>query len=398
MKPLWYRWIHWLCARIYFERIIVLHPERLPEGGPILYVGLHRNGAVDGFVYRQVLPRGIFLISTQLRRSLFARLFFCGIAVARKQDEDDRGQNDAALGQCTQLLADGGELVVFPEGTSSLGPRHLPFKSGAASIALDALARGVPLRIMPLGIHYERAWAFRSKVEVVVGEPISMALPAGLSELGRLKEMKRRMTTALESVGANFESAEAQRNAERLAYVATLGTPRSYFASLKALEAGVPERLLVRWRELEAQLASRRVWRHQGVPLFPVGPWVLYAWLLLVLGPMVLAGAMVNVPPLLIGWLAGRKFADGPNVIALWRILVGVPLFGIWMGVVTILLALCGGGWWLLGYGLLTLAALKSLYRVRKLAVAVWNGLAQRALARSAHEFHQSVVQTLPPV
>jgi 1-acyl-sn-glycerol-3-phosphate acyltransferase len=396
MKLLWYRWIHWLCARIYFERVTVLHPERLPEGGPILYVGLHRNGAVDGFVYRQVLPRGIFLISTQLRRSVFSRLFFCGIAVSRKQDEEDRGQNDAALCRCAQLLADGGELVVFPEGTSALGPRHLPFKSGAASIALDALARGVPLRIMPLGIHYERAWAFRSKVEVVVGEPISTALPAGLSELGRLKEMKRRMTSALESVGANFASAEAQEYAERLAYAATLGTPRSYSASLTALEAGVPEPLLARWRELDSQLASRRVWRHQGVPLFPVGPGVFYALLLVVLGPMVLAGALVNLPPLLAGWLAGRKFADGPNVIALWRILVGVPLFVIWFGVVTILLARFGGGWWLLGYGLLTLAALKSLYRAKKLAVAVWNGLAHRSLARGAHEFHQSVLKTLP--
>ena len=147
MKSLWYRGCHWLCARLYFERITVLHPERLPTDGPILYVVLHRNGAVDGFVYRQVVPRGIVLISTQLRRSFFARLFFCGIAVARKKDEDDQCQNDAALGQCTQLLAGGGELVVSPEGTSALGPRHLPFKSGAVSIALEALTRGVPLRV-----------------------------------------------------------------------------------------------------------------------------------------------------------------------------------------------------------------------------------------------------------
>ncbi|MGO8929812.1 MAG: 1-acyl-sn-glycerol-3-phosphate acyltransferase [Limisphaerales bacterium] len=396
MKQLWYRCCHWLCVRLYFERLTVLHPERLPPAGAALYVALHRNGAVDGFVYHQVVPRGIFLVSTQLLRGFFARLFFCGIAVARKQDEEDHSQNDTALRQCTQLLADGGELVVFPEGTSSLGPRHLPFKSGAVRIALDAVARGVPLCIVPLGIHYERAWAFRSKVEVVVGEPVSTELPAGLSELGRLKEMKRRMTTALESVGANFASPEAQQTAERLAYAATLGTPRTYFDSLKSLEAGVPEPLLARWRELEPRFASRRVLRHQGVPLFPVGPWMLYALLLLVLGPIVLAGALVNLPPLLAGWLAARKFADGPNVIALWRILVGLPLFVIWYGVVTIGLLFCGGWWWVLGYALLTFAALKSLYRTKKLAVAVWNGLAHRPLARRAHEYHQAVLQTLP--
>ena len=32
-----------------------------------------------------------------------------------------------------------------------------------------------------------------------------------------------------------------------------------------------------------------------------------------------------------LGWLAARQFADDRNVIALWRILVGVPLFVIWI-------------------------------------------------------------------
>ena len=200
----------------------------------------------------------------------------------------------------------------------------------------------------------------------------------------------------MESVGANFASVEAQQNAERLAYAATLGTPRTYFDSLKALEAGVPEPLLARWRELETQLGGRRVLRHQGVPLFPIGPWMFYALLLLVLGPIVLAGALVNLPPLLAGWLAARKLADGPNVIALWRILVGLPVLVIWVGLVTVVLLWCGGWWWWLGYALLTFAALELFYRAKKLAVAVWNGLAHRPLARRAREAHQAVLQTLP--
>jgi len=229
-----------------------------------------------------------------------------------------------------------------------------------------------------------------------VGEPIPMELPAGLSEWGRLREMKRRMTAALEAVGTNFASATAQEEAERLAYVATLGTPRSYFAALKALEANMPASLLARWRGLASQFAARRALLHQGVPLFPVGPWALYALLLLLLGPMILAGVLVNLPPVLGGWLAGRKLADGLNVVALWRILVGLPLLVIWFGAVTILLAVFAAWWWLLGYLLLTLAALKLFYRARKLAVAAWNGLAHRALAGRAHELHQLVLQTLP--
>ena len=114
------------------------------------------------------------------------------------------------------------------------------------------------------------------------------------------------------------------------------------------------------------------------------------------LGPLVLAGALLNLPPLLAAWLAAWRFADGRNVIALWRTLVGVPLGALWFLGMAATLTI-GAGWiWSLGYLLLTLGALKSLYRAKKLAVAVWNGLVQRDLMAPAREFHQLVLQHLP--
>lgn len=396
MKSLWYFFLHWLCVRIYFERSTILHAGRLPRTGPTLYIALHRNGAVDGFVYHKAIPQVVFLISTQLRRSFLARLFFCGIAVARKNDDADRSRNAAALDQCHELLAANGALVIFPEGTSSLGPAHLPFKSGAASIAVDALTKGLPLRILPLGIHYERAWAFRSKVEVVVGESLDTSFSPGLSDLGRLKEMKRRMHAALETVGVNFPSVDAQEKGERLAYAATLGTPHTYFDSLKVFEPGVPGDLDEKWRELEPRLRSDGVLQHQRVPLFPTGSLAGYALLLSVTGPVMLAGAALNFPPLLAGWLAARCFADERNVIALWRILAGLPVFLIWFPCMIVATGLSAGWQWAAGYVLLTAAALKLHYRVKKLAVAVWNGMRHRDLIQPVHGFHQSVLKTIP--
>jgi 1-acyl-sn-glycerol-3-phosphate acyltransferase len=395
MKRFWHDSLHWLCARLYFERISVVHPERLASNGPTLFIALHRNGAVDGFVYKQAVPRVVALVSTQLLGSAFARVFFCGLAVARRKDEADDSQNAAALDQCRELLAAGGELMVFPEGTSSLGPCHLPFKSGAASIAMDALAQGLPLRIVPLGIHYEEAWAFRSKVEIVVGEAVDTGLAPDLSALGRLKEMKRRMHAALEAVGANFPSVAAQEEAERLAYAATLGTPRGYFESLKFFEHGVPQGLKECWRELEPQLKTHHVRQHQRVPLFPTGSWPAYALLLAVTAPVVLAGAVLNLPPLLAGWLAARRFADERNVIALWRILAGLPVLLFWFAAMMVPACLLGGWLWAAGYAVVTFTALKLLYRVRKLSVAVWNGLVSRGLRCAALAFHQHVLKTI---
>jgi len=394
LKQFWYACVHRLCVRIFFERVTLLQREHLPASGPTLYLGLHRNGAVDGFVYQQVLPRAIFLISTQLRRGLFARLFFHGITVARKTDEEDRRHNDEALRECLQLLNGGGELFIFPEGTSSLGACHLPFKSGAARLALDALERGIPLHIVPLGIHYERAWAFRSNVEVVIGEPIDTVFPPDSSPLGRLKEMKRRIVTALESVGANFSSSEAQEHAQRIASAATLGTTRSYFSALKSLEAGAPESLLAQCQELTSQLTPRRLRLDDDLPACPMESWPLALLQLLTPGPIVLAGALINLPPLFLGWLAAHVLADDRNVIALWRILVGVPVFVIWFVAINLGLAFLAGGGWVLAYILLTGAALKLFGHTRRLAVAVWDRLAHRDLASRVRQFHQSVQQT----
>ncbi len=393
MKRLWYRGWHWLCAGIWFERISRLDAGRLSGVGPVLYIGLHRNGAVDGLVYRHVLPHCTFLISTQLRRNPLGRLFFDGIGIARTSDEGDQNRNVIALRECHDLLAAGGALFVFPEGTSSLGPRHLPFKSGAARIVLDHLATGRPLRIVPLGIHYERAWAFRSRVEVVVGEPVPTDLEPALGRFGRLREMKERMTCALEAVGVNFDSSAEQETAEFLSHAAVIGTSRSYFNTLKSFESAIPSGALARWRELEPEFARDGVWRHQGVPLFPahshsVTPYILT---LAALGPLVLAGLIANLPPLAAAWLAGRKLADGPNVIALWRILVGVPVAVIWFVGMTAAIAMGIGSAAAGGYVVLTLLALKGFHPTGQLAVTVGNGILHGASGGKFRTFLQSL-------
>jgi 1-acyl-sn-glycerol-3-phosphate acyltransferase len=395
--PLWRRWFYRFITGVYFQRVTLLHPERLPKSGPVLYLGLHRNGAVDGFVYDRVLRAPVFMISTQLRKSWLARLFFDGIAVTRAKDEGDHALNDTALRQCVDQLRAGGELFVFPEGTSSLGPRHLPFKGGGIWLLLDYLEKAkAPIQVIPLGIHYECPWSFRAKVEVVAGTPISTELPADASRLEKLKIMKRRAQAALEQVGINVASSEYQEMIQGFGYVGTLGTPRSYFKSLKAIEQAVPEKILEQWQAVEPELRSGKLWFHQGVPLMPVGPFPLYVLALLVTGTLTLAAIVLNLPPFVSGWFAGKRFPDDRNVISLWKILLGVPIFVLWMVCLTLTLLLLGKFWWLAVYGAITWLGLKCYYRFKKVAVAVHNGLCCPALRPRMLTFHQTVLQSLP--
>jgi 1-acyl-sn-glycerol-3-phosphate acyltransferase len=393
---LWRRFLYWFIGRVYFERITLINPELAPKIGPVLYLGLHRNGAVDGFVYHHTLGSPTFMISTQLRRNWLARLFFEGIAVARTKDEGDHGDNDEALRDCLEHLRAGGSLFVFPEGTSSLGPRHLPFKSGGIWLILEYLQqKGPPLQVIPVGIHYECPWAFRSKVEVVLGNPLKLELPGGLSSLAKLKELKRRSQNGLEEVGLNVISAEYQDRIQRLAYVATLATPCSYFRSLKVLENQIPAPILQEAAQLESRLSGRRLLFHQGIPLVPMGSVVIYMAALVVLGPVVAAAMLANAPPLLAGWFAGRKFPDDLNVISLWRILIGIPCFLLWLALWAVV-CLCYGKLWFLAYAALTWAGLFLYYRVKKLLVAVYNGLRYPGLRPLMLKFREIVVDLLP--
>ncbi len=200
ISALWRPLFYWLITRIYFARITVLNGHRRPRTGPVLYLGLHRNGAVDGFVYHSALDGPVFMISTQLRRNWFARLFFTGIAVTRTQDEGDRAGNEQALQECLGHLHAGGSLFVFPEGTSTLGPRHLPFKTGALWLILEYLEHpGPPLQVIPVGIHYECPWAFRAKVEVVLGEPLDLTLLPDLASTRPARDQEPARTLVVSS-------------------------------------------------------------------------------------------------------------------------------------------------------------------------------------------------------
>jgi 1-acyl-sn-glycerol-3-phosphate acyltransferase len=322
MPVLWYCLLSQLCTRVYFSRVDVL-PACPTLSGPTLIVALHRNGAVDGWVYKSIFPSATFMIAAQLQKNLLARLFFTGISVVRDKDqsENDRSSNADAMNRCYELLASGDTLAIFPEGTSSLGPCHLPFKNGAARIAHEAAQRQISLTILPLGITYDAPSTFRSYVQVIVGSPFS---PASLT----LPELKHEIASRLEAVGINVDSDEHYRDIRALASFASPDVP--YHLALRAFENAIPPQLLIPWFTLRNSLAAQNLLHPETSPFSRHSP-VLTLFAALLLSPLVVIAALLNAPPLLAAYLAGRKFPDGPNVITLWRILIGAPVHFFWI-------------------------------------------------------------------
>ena len=340
-----------LVRGLFFDRVTILGAEALPAEGPILYLGLHRNGATDGFVYKAVAPRAVPLVSMQLTRGLLGRMLFRGIGVVRSKDVErygmSAGGNQRALEECAALLAAGGELFVLPEGTSDLGPSHLPFRPGAARIIALAHKAGIRPVIVPLGIHYERGWAFRGRVTIVVGNPFVPHSPAGRSETQAIEYLQGLIESALVSVGINVADEATQSRLEQTGYVAALDSPMKYFWALKAFEGGLPAAVADAWAALDAHGRGRRLATHHGVPVAPAGRTGGTVLGAIVTAPIVAAAAVANLPPLLAGCLVASIVADDRNVVTFWRILAGTPTALLYWAGVTGWLAATGRWPWI---------------------------------------------------
>ena len=139
--------------------------KEFPQQGPLLIAVNHQNALVDSLIVGWVVPRRIAMTAkaTLADNPLIAFLFRILHVVplrrvsdeARKSDGFplDRSRNREAFREIISLLAQGGAVLIFPEGKSHNEFGLEPLKTGLARLALqarDERHQGHP--ILPLGL------------------------------------------------------------------------------------------------------------------------------------------------------------------------------------------------------------------------------------------------------
>jgi 1-acyl-sn-glycerol-3-phosphate acyltransferase len=156
-------------------RVRMLHSERMPRTGGYVVAPNHES-FYDILVIFKTVPLSLRFLA---KRNLF-RLPFLGWAIAAAGfvpvDRGDRQRNAATIETSLRRLAAGRSLIVFPEETRTRTGDLLPFKAGAALLAIHA---GLP--ILPMGLagtfRIQKRGGFTitpSEVAVAVGEPIDV--------------------------------------------------------------------------------------------------------------------------------------------------------------------------------------------------------------------------------
>lgn len=271
-----------LLAKIYYERIEV--KGKFPKESAF-YVSNHRNGAVDGLVIYSVFRHKLkTVIGKNLTNNWFIRLFFRGHLEIYRYPENmaKMRHNRNELKRINSEIENGTSVLLFPEGTSHLGKGLLEIRKGVAHIVNSLHER----KFVPIGLHYEKGWSFRSRVFVHVGEPTAIV---GETVEEIVDEVKSHMEQVYDD---DYEFEKPRKN-----------------------------RLL-------------------AVSLFPI----------------ILLFFIANLLVMVIPYFIAKKFADDNNVIALWRILSGVPTFILQSLMYVVAAFWCP--WILVGYALISLIGL----------------------------------------
>ncbi|MBE7209570.1 MAG: 1-acyl-sn-glycerol-3-phosphate acyltransferase [Gluconacetobacter diazotrophicus] len=150
--------------------------EHLPPGKPALIASQHRS-AYDTLVWMNLVPRPAYVMKRELVRIPLVgpMLLLSGMIPL------DRGGGARALRELLRAtdaaIADGRQIVIFPEGTRVPDGHEVPLQPGIAALAARA-----DLPVIPVATDSGRCWSRRSFLRRpgVIHLDLAPPLPAGL--------------------------------------------------------------------------------------------------------------------------------------------------------------------------------------------------------------------------
>jgi len=385
-----------LSVRAFFRRIEVVGLEHVPAEGPLVFFGNHPNSLLDPTLISCFCGRVVrFAAKDVLFRSWLLRPLLTAMGAVPVQRRADHGDsplaNELAFERLHAVLAAGGCIGIFPEGISNDSSQLARFKTGAARLALGARAQhpGLPLQLVPCGLHYVTPQRFRSSVLIQFGP--ALALDAERDDAWRAdpraaaRALTAELETRLRALTVNAEDWETLRVLDgvrrlyqppRIRLEERVELARRFSAHYPSVSHEPQVRQLFgRVQAYLDRLASLGLSdRDLGRPLRPgEGLLRLARHLLLVLVwlPLALAGALVHLPVGLLLGITGERLSPRKDVIGTTKFLAGFLLLGLAYLGIPLLLAWRGGWTPALAAGLLLPLSGYATLRVLERGVAL---------------------------
>lgn len=363
------RLVRWLVKR-YYPNVEITGADRIPQSGPVLLCANHANALLDPVLIGIAARRPVrFMAKAPLfdHPILGPPMSALGMIPAFRGQDNAREvrRNLESLDVGAKVLTEGHAMGIFPEGVSTDQAHLEKVRSGAARMAIQAVEEGAAsLKVVPIGISYERKDRFRSSAWIQVGEPIDVRECLDAHE-GDSRKARRAFTEQLESrlkdVVVHLDEPEWEPWLDDLQ---TLTQPpkKSKTKPIPPLErrkriADAMNYFLANDRERAESVADdikayrdnvhsaglrvdSPVLRVHGLKVCAKLLWsFLYLFLLFI---PALVGTLFHMVPLMLArMLSARLDRAGRMAISTNRMLFGVPLYLVWYALVA---------WWTFGY------------------------------------------------
>lgn len=155
-------------------KLNIVHPERIPENGPVVYVANHQSYC-DVFAFISMIPHQIGFVA----KKEFSRIPIFNKWLSRIRsvyiDRSTPRASLTAINDGVRNLHDGFSMVIFPEGHRSRSHEMRDFKYGSFKLATKA---GVPIIPVTLDGGYktfeqDKAFVSGHTVNALIHEPIN---------------------------------------------------------------------------------------------------------------------------------------------------------------------------------------------------------------------------------
>lgn len=169
--------------KVYFRQIHLSGFENIPGDKPYILALNHPTAFLEPVIMAANLNKPIhFLVrGDHFKKSFFRFLLKQGNMIpVFRQKESGFGSlkhNYDTFSLCFEYLSKGKIVALFPEGRTEHEKRLRPIQRGIARIAFGTLAQFPDMEdlfILPVGVNYADALAFRTTAYLHIGEPISV--------------------------------------------------------------------------------------------------------------------------------------------------------------------------------------------------------------------------------
>ena len=363
------RLARWIVSR-YYPNVEISGADRVPQTGPALLCANHSNSLVDPVLIGVAAKRPVRFMA---KAPLFEQFILgpimrdLGMVPAYRGSDDgsDVRKNFESLDVGAKVLVDGPALGIFPEGQSPDQAQVEMVRSGAARMAIQASEEGATeLKVVPIGITYERKDEFRSSAWVQIAEPIDVSECLQQHE-GNSRKARRALTeeleTRLKSVVVHLDEPEWEPLLGDLEIIAEspqqkgrkpvpplrrrkrLADAMNHFLANDRERAESIAGEIKAYRE-QVETAGLRidspVLRMHGLRVLTELLWESLCLILLFIPAFI--GTMQHlVPFVIVRRIASRLDQPGRKTVSTNRLMVGLPIYLLWYAAVA---------WWMVDY------------------------------------------------